>query len=610
MNKQEKLIVAALFLVLIGWMVHQNREAGKRAEERRSSATNEVAVAESAGLSPDVNPELSVGDSDAVDAETVDVEPQPAPEPETGLSETTVELLTENCRITLTSKGGGIRGSALLEYPKSLDSEPGETVELAFPDDPALSLQGIPGFGKRADFSLRAAPDSRGAELTATREDGLRLERKLVFTNGYRLAITDRFVNASETEIEIPTHRVMLGAMRSDDDAGDDAALAVDLRVDGDRKPTYPQMNKAALAKLFGGTAGGGCSKSSVPAAAPLKAEAKTEGAVAWAAVRTRFFVQVLTPGQAAAGALVRAKRAKEATGSFRLSEVDAALEVESVRLPPGESLERTYDYYAGPRKMASLRTLGQGQAHIMRFGMWRIFCEWLLDILNFLYAIIPNYGVAIILLTGLVRLVMYPVTKRGAEGMKRMQALQPKLKELQALYKDDPQKQQRETMRLYSENKVNPLSSCLPMFIQLPVFIALFTVLRGAVELRFAPFLWVADLSSPENLLLEQLGFGINLLPFLMSGTMALQSYLTPKTGDPSQQRMMMILMPGMMLVMFYGFPAALGLYWTTSQILAICGLLWQRRKNARSAEISTNGVEVIPPPKETRQMRRARER
>ena len=150
-------------------------------------------------------------------------------------------------------------------------------------------------------------------------------------------------------------------------------------------------------------------------------------------------------------------------------------------------------------------------------------------------------------------------------------------------------------------------------MLIQLPIFIALFTVLRSCVELRYAGFLWISDLSSPENLFVETLGFPINILPITMAITMTLQSALTPSTGDPSQKKMMTIIMPIMMLLMCYNFPSALGLYWTVSQGLAIFGMyLAKRGKKGESQGVFTqkDGSIVIPPPRETRQMRRERER
>jgi YidC/Oxa1 family membrane protein insertase len=157
--------------------------------------------------------------------------------------------------------------------------------------------------------------------------------------------------------------------------------------------------------------------------------------------------------------------------------------------------------------------------------------------------------------------------------------------------------------MRLYAENHVNPLSSCLPMLIQLPVFIALFTVLRSSVELRFAPWLWVADLSAPEGLFKEWFPFGgLNILPVAMAATMTLQSLLTPSAGDPKQQRMMAVMMPVMMLFMFYSMPAALCLYWSVSQALAILGLWWARRGGAKAPAgdgsfTQKDGTVVIPP-------------
>jgi YidC/Oxa1 family membrane protein insertase len=187
---------------------------------------------------------------------------------------------------------------------------------------------------------------------------------------------------------------------------------------------------------------------------------------------------------------------------------------------------------------------------------------------------------------------------------MKKMQEIQPLLKELQAKFKDNPQRLQQETWALYREKKVNPLSSCLPMLIQIPIFIALFNVLRSMVELRYASFLWIDDLSAPEHLFASVFPFGgLNILPIFMALTMALQSALTPSTGDKAQQKMMTVVMPVMMLFMFYSFPAALSLYWTVSQILSIVQMWLIRRSTQKKAEVIM--PEVIDPP-QTRQMRR----
>ena len=156
----------------------------------------------------------------------------------------------------------------------------------------------------------------------------------------------------------------------------------------------------------------------------------------------------------------------------------------------------------------------------------------------------------------------------------------------LRAKYKDNPQRQQQEIMALYKEQKVNPLGGCLPTVVQIPVFIALFVVLRSAIELRFAPFLWIKDLSQPENLLAGVLPVPLNILPIFMAATMAWQQKLTPSAGDPQQQKMMMF-MPLMMLFLFYQFAAGLVLYWSTNQCLMIAQQLLNQRKR-RAAQSS----------------------
>ena len=156
-------------------------------------------------------------------------------------------------------------------------------------------------------------------------------------------------------------------------------------------------------------------------------------------------------------------------------------------------------------------------------------------------------------------------------------------MKAVQAKYKDNVQKQQQEIMALYKEHKVNPLGGCLPMLIQIPVFIALFVVLRSAIELRFAHFLWIKDLSQPENLFPGILPFGLslNILPIFMAATMFWQQKLTPSaSADPNQQKIMMF-MPVMMLVMFYNFASGLALYWTTQNILMIAQQLTMKKKS-----------------------------
>ena len=188
------------------------------------------------------------------------------------------------------------------------------------------------------------------------------------------------------------------------------------------------------------------------------------------------------------------------------------------------------------------------------------------------------GYGIAIIILTLLIRILFWPLTHKSTESMKRMQEVQPELKALQEKYKKDPPRMQQETMKLYKEKRVNPMGGCLPMFIQIPVFFALFTVLRNAIELRFSSFLWIKDLSTAENLFAGSIPLvgALNILPIIMSLSMIWQQKLSsPGTAmtpeQQQQQRIMMFMMPVMMLFFFYTMPSGLVLYWTVSNLLMI---------------------------------------
>ena len=208
-----------------------------------------------------------------------------------------------------------------------------------------------------------------------------------------------------------------------------------------------------------------------------------------------------------------------------------------------------------------------------------QIICEPLGWLMRLAYSVTGNYGLAIILLTFLIRIVFWPLNRKSMLSTQRMQEIQPEITALRERYKSDPARQQQEMMKLYKEKKINPMGGCLPMLIQIPVFFALFIVLRGAIELRFSSFLWISDLSTPENLFADKLPFALNILPLLMGFTMWLQQRMTP-TSDPQQQKMM-LMMPIIFTLMFYSFPSGLSLYWTTNQVLMIIQLAVMRRRH-----------------------------
>jgi len=314
---------------------------------------------------------------------------------------------------------------------------------------------------------------------------------------------------------------------------------------------------------------------------------------VDWVAAKNKYFVQIITPSEGAETSRVKARRTldpREVAGGAapkkmtELAEVAASAVFAEQTLAAGEKIERRLTYYAGPKKYSELSAAALHQVDVMEFGDWiKPISKLLLRVLNFIHDFIPNYGIAIILLTIIVRVVFWPVTHKSTESMKRMQQVAPLVTALREKYKDNPTKQQQEIMALYKEHKVNPLGGCLPMLIQIPVFFALFTVLRSAIELRFADFLWIQDLSEPENLFAGMIPFvsGLNLLPLLMSATMYLQMKLSPSSGDPAQQKMMAIMMPIMMLFFLYSFASGLALYWTTQNVLMIVQQMMMKKKN-----------------------------
>jgi YidC/Oxa1 family membrane protein insertase len=233
-----------------------------------------------------------------------------------------------------------------------------------------------------------------------------------------------------------------------------------------------------------------------------------------------------------------------------------------------------TYKLYFGPKKLQILEAAGSELAKAVNFGWFDILAKPMLWLLNIFHQYIGNYGVAIILVTILIKLVFWPITQKGMKSMKNMQKLQPKIAKLREKYKNDPATMNQEMMTLYKTYKVNPVGGCLPMVIQIPFFFALYQVLLAAIELRHAPFmLWINDLSAPDRLWIGiDLPYlhGIPILTLLMGASMYLQQKMTPTTADPTQARIMQFL-PVIFTFMFINFASGLVLYWFINNLLSI---------------------------------------
>lgn len=282
----------------------------------------------------------------------------------------------------------------------------------------------------------------------------------------------------------------------------------------------------------------------------------RRDGPVKWLALQDKYFMSVFIP--------------ENASSLFSNLENERVVSA-GISLPggSGEQVHKTR-LYAGPKQYDVLKSFGIGLEDTIDFG-WFIYGSWsivkavakpLFSILRFIYEYTHNYGVAIILLTLGIKLLFVPLQYKSYKSMQGMQTIQPKVLALQEKFKDNKEKLNQELMKLYKEHKVNPVGGCLPMVLQMPVFVALFNILYMTIDLRQAPFmLWIADLSAQDP---------YYVLPVLMGISMVVQQKIMPTTMDPTQAKMMMILPVGLTFL-FVTFPAGLVLYWVTNNVLTV---------------------------------------
>ncbi len=305
-----------------------------------------------------------------------------------------------------------------------------------------------------------------------------------------------------------------------------------------------------------------------------------------WVAVSNQFFTTLMAPLTAKATGVWGRRFEVDYAPDQKLPAIEGALGMPGFQLQPGQTYSARFEIYAGPKLYHRLAQLPHNEAEVMDFGIFKLVCQFLLNFMNLLHSWLRDYGLAILALTAVVKLTLWPIQNKANRSMQRMALLSPKMQELRDKYKDDPTRMNQELMKLYKQYGINPVGGCLPMAIQIPIFFGLFKMLGQAVELRNARFLWVKDLSQPDTIAhLPLLGWPINIIPLCMAATQVWLMAMTPKTGDPTQRRIMMF-MPLIFLFICYNFAAALALYYTAQNLFSILQFWYNKRQPAPTLE------------------------
>ncbi|MBU8849353.1 MAG: membrane protein insertase YidC [Desulfobacterales bacterium] len=297
-------------------------------------------------------------------------------------------------------------------------------------------------------------------------------------------------------------------------------------------------------------------------------------GKIDWAGYTERYFMTAVMPKKKEDGTANNAKLKLSYANDMVINNYIQKMDL----LEPGKQRSYSFVFYMGPKSQKVLGQYDNSLKKAINFGFFNVIAKPLLITMNTIHDVIPNYGIAIILLTILIKLIFWPLGTKSYKSMNEMKKVQPLMMEIREKYKDDKQKMNQETMALYKTYKVNPASGCLPLLVQMPIFFALYRMLYQAIELRHAPFVgWMSDLSAPDRLFefnfaipMMQEPYGIPMLTLLMGASFLLQQKMTPTAGDPMQAKIMM-LMPIFMTVLFINFPAGLVLYMFVNNIISM---------------------------------------
>ncbi|MFA4946900.1 MAG: membrane protein insertase YidC [Candidatus Krumholzibacteriia bacterium] len=586
MDKRSLMAIGLTFVILIGWQVfyaapQQKKLAADRAAEVRVKERADSLAALERGVAEEETLAVS-GSPDTPGAAPAGTSAFLLPGGATTVA-ARITIVTDKMKVVLSSVGGEVESVAFASF-KRKDGSPVELVPAEAEGGLAIGLlqngewKKLSGLGFEAFVDGAPVADSARVVLGEGRETaeilfkrlgpgGEYVEKRLTFSRGgYSVGVKVAFRREGEMESS--------GAYSIGWESGL-ASSETNIKLE--------QTKFAALGMV-------GAEYYQVPLSKFSKETRRAyDGTVVWAGARTKYFLS----------ALIASKENRGSGTLALLGERDKGFVGYAIAYPfrgdPRE-IEDSFTWYVGPLDMKSLKAFGVGLEKTIDLGRLRFMSVGILKLMVWMGRVIPNYGVVIIILSLLTKLLFYRLTHKSFKAMKDMQRIQPKLKEIQEKYKGDRDRQNKEVMKLYKEAGVNPLGGCLPLVFQMPVFFALYSVLSNTIELRNAPFVgWINDLSMPDTLFrwtlsIPIIGSEFHLLPILMGGAMLYQSKMGGSpTGDAvpaAQTKMMTYLMPVIMTVFFYTMPSGLVLYWLVNNVATIVQQYFvQKELNAEEA-------------------------
>jgi YidC/Oxa1 family membrane protein insertase len=502
--------------------------------------------------------------------------PAPAPAPSAAAQPEQITLLeNDTIRATLTSRGAAIKE---VELKKHKDGKTGYVVLNEQSHSSILALSGWPG-ADTLNFAVR--PLTNSLAYFTTLPNGLTWMRQYTLGKDYAITVKDTLSNPGAAEAVLPAYGLSVGR-------------AEPLRVAG----RYQSVANSYLgcgwltAKSFHLTTVNDFNPGFVPLIGIKTRDGKDvidsttieDQPLRWLGAENQFFAVLLTPTEdhQIASARVQCFNLRDDQGRVLGSEepdIEATALFPEVHVPAGGSASFTYSVYAGPKDYDRLNALGEQQGELMNYGHFEILIVPMLWILHLVHSFTGNYGIAIILLTLLIKTVTWPLQSISNHSGKKMQALAPELKKLQAKYKDQPEKLNTETFAMYKEYGVNPFGGCLPALVQMPVFFSLYYMLQNAGELRGQSFLWIHDLTQPDTVATWH-HVALNPLPLMVTGLTMVMMRMTPQmSSDPTQARIAQF-MPLIFLVFLYNFAAALSLYYVINNCVSIIQIYRNLRK------------------------------